>query len=93
MSAGDGQGCHVLLIEDDKVDQLAFKRFVRDAGLDYVYRIAGSVAEARAALAEEKFDVVVTDYALGDGTAFDVVGLVKGMPKSSRPGRATRAWP
>lgn len=80
MSAGGGHGYRVLLIEDDKVDQLAFKRFVRDAGLDYAYRIAGSVAEARAALAEQKFDVVVTDYALGDGTAFDVVGLVKGMP-------------
>ena len=80
MSTPGEQDCRVLLIEDDKVDQLAFKRFVRDAGLNCVYRIAGSVAEARAALAEERFDVVITDYALGDGTAFDVVGLVKGVP-------------
>ncbi len=70
----------VLLIEDDKIDQMAFKRFVQEAGLAYDCRYAGSVAEARKALADEKFDVVITDYSLGDGTAFDVVELCHGMP-------------
>jgi PAS domain S-box-containing protein len=75
-----GSELRVLLIEDDRIDQLAFKRFVRDAGLRYDYRVAGSVAEARAALAAERFDVVITDYSLGDGTAFDVADLVRGLP-------------
>lgn len=33
----------VLVIEDDKVDQMAFKRFVMDENPPYDYVIAGSV--------------------------------------------------
>lgn len=66
----------LLLIEDDEVDQLAFERFVRNERLPYDYRIAGSVAEARNQLARRVFDVVVLDYLLPDGTAFDLFGEV-----------------
>jgi PAS domain S-box-containing protein len=80
MSACIERRCRVLLIEDDKIDQLAFKRFVLEARLAYDYQVAGSVAEARRLLGTEKFDVVVTDYSLGDGTAFDVLDLCHGLP-------------
>jgi PAS domain S-box-containing protein len=70
----------VLLAEDDVIDQLAFKRAVRDMESPYEYDVAGSVAEARAFLAKKQYDAVITDYALGDGTAFDVVELAHGIP-------------
>jgi len=70
----------VLLVEDDVIDQLAFKRAVRELGLPYEYDVAGSVAEARDLLARNQYDAVITDYALGDGTAFDVMELARGIP-------------
>jgi len=68
----------VLLVEDDKIDQLAFKRLVREAQLPYEYIIAGSVETARKILASESFDIVIMDYLLGDGTAFDLLDSVVG---------------
>ena len=70
----------VLLVEDDVIDQLAFKRAVRELGSPYEYDVAGSVAEARGLLARNQYDAVITDYALGDGTAFDVMELARGIP-------------
>jgi len=37
----------VLLIEDDEVDQVAFKRLVEKEVLLYDYSLAGSVSEAK----------------------------------------------
>ncbi|HXP49752.1 MAG TPA: PAS domain S-box protein, partial [Bacteroidia bacterium] len=70
----------ILFIEDDKVDQMAFKRFVKDENLSYNYTIAGSVSEAKRILDSEKFDIVIIDYHLGDGTAFDIFDLIKDTP-------------
>ncbi len=76
----DNRKYKILLIEDDKVDQMAFKRLVQNEGLPYDYTIAGSVAEAGSILGSERFDFVITDYRLGDGTAFDILHLVKNTP-------------
>jgi PAS domain S-box-containing protein len=70
----------VLLIEDDKVDQMAFKRLVIEKNLPYEYAIAGSVSEAKKILDSEKFDIVITDYLLGDGTAFDILDFLFDTP-------------
>ena len=72
--------CKILFVEDDKLDQKAFERLVKDEKLPYDYTIAGSVSEAKSILASEQFDVVISDYSLGDGTAFDVLGAVKNTP-------------
>jgi PAS domain S-box-containing protein len=72
--------CRVLFIDDDKVDQMAFTRLVQEQKLPYDALIAGSVAEARKALDEGSFDIVIADYRLGDGTAFDVIEYVKSTP-------------
>jgi diguanylate cyclase (GGDEF)-like protein len=69
-----------LVIEDDKVDQMAFKRFVKDENLPYNYDIAGSVSEAKKILDSQRFDITITDYSLGDGTAFDIFDLIKDTP-------------
>jgi diguanylate cyclase (GGDEF)-like protein/PAS domain S-box-containing protein len=70
----------LLLIEDDKVDQLAFRRLVEDQKLPYSCSIARSVAEARKILSEEHFDIVISDYTFGDGTAFEAVDFKKHAP-------------
>ena len=70
----------LLLIEDDRVDQLAFERAVREERLPYDWSIAGSVAEARAALGARSFDIVITDYTLGDGLATEVFPLMRATP-------------
>jgi DNA-binding NtrC family response regulator len=62
----------LLLIEDDLTDQMSFERFVKREKLPYDYQIAGSVAEAIEVLQARKFDLVLADHALGDGTAFDL---------------------
>ncbi len=70
----------LLFIEDDRIDQLAFQRFLREAQLDYRCRIVASVAEAKAELATAAFDVIVADYRLRDGTAFEILAEAGATP-------------
>ncbi|MBN2455119.1 MAG: PAS domain S-box protein [Sedimentisphaerales bacterium] len=70
----------VLLIEDDRIDQLAFRRAVENEQHPYDYKIAGSVSQARDILADECFDIIISDHSLGDGTAFDVWDSTEGTP-------------
>jgi len=76
----DNRGYRILLVEDDIIDQMAFKKTIRQKDLDYDYQIAGSAAEAAEAIAHNTFDLVITDYILGDGTAFDVLKLLPETP-------------
>lgn len=70
----------ILLVEDDKLDQMAFKRLVKEEQLPYDCTIVGSVCEAQSKLGSEQFDVVIADYSLGDGTALDVLDSAKNTP-------------
>ena len=70
----------ILFVEDDKLDQIAFKRFVEAEKLPYDCTIADSVSSARGILAGKRFDIIITDYMLGDGTAFDILDLVENIP-------------
>lgn len=70
----------VLLIEDDVVDRMAFQRFAKDGNFPYDYTVAGSVSEAFKILGTEKFDAIITDFSIGDGSAFDILALVKDTP-------------
>lgn len=70
----------ILLVEDDKFDQLAFKRLVEDENLPYTYTMVESVSEVKTVLSSEKFDVVIADYMLGDGTALDLFDSIKETP-------------
>lgn len=74
------ESIRVLLIEDDIVDQMAFKRLVKKYDLPYEYMIADSVRKTREIAASHHFDIVLTDYNLGDGNAFDVFPLFAGTP-------------
>ena len=70
----------LLLIEDDKVDQMAFARFVKSENLPYDYTIASSVAETREVVKSNSFDVIIADYMLGDGTSFELFDQFEGVP-------------
>ncbi len=70
----------VLVVEDDAVDQLAFKRLVEQDGLPYDYTIADSVAAAREFLSRDWCEIVIADYMLGDGTAFDLMDATQEIP-------------
>jgi CheY-like chemotaxis protein len=70
----------VLLIEDNKLDRMAFERFVYNQKLQYDYTAARSISEAKEILKTEQFDIIVSDYSLGDGTALDILNSVKDIP-------------
>ncbi len=70
----------VLMIEDDKLDQMAFERLVETQKLQYDYTIADSVSQAQNILACQQFDIIISDHLMGDGTAFDILDLVKNTP-------------
>ncbi|MDB4938674.1 MAG: diguanylate cyclase [Labilithrix sp.] len=70
----------ILVVEDDVVDQLAVRRVVRDAPLPYDLVVVSSVAEAANALASAQLDAIVTDFALGDGSALDVLSAAGDLP-------------
>ena len=65
----------LLFIEDDIVDQMAFERYVKKEGLPYDFKIAGSVPEAKDILTSTSFDIIITDFNLGESSAFDLLTL------------------
>jgi len=67
----------ILLIEDDELDQMAFKRFVDNNAIPYDCKISNSVSNAKQELNTEQFDIIITDHSLGDGTAFDILESAK----------------
>ena len=79
----------ILLIEDDKLDQMAFKRMVEKEALPYDYTIADSVTQARKILLGDSFDLVIVDYLLGDGTAFDIFDSITDTPAIFATGAGT----
>src|SRR5271156_5138266 len=63
----------ILLVDDDQVDRLAYLRHVERQSLPYECKTAGSVAEARAIPRTEKYDIIILDHNLNDGTGFDLL--------------------
>lgn len=70
----------LLLVEDDKVDQMAFAKLVKTKRLNYAFTTAGSKAEARHIAGRKTFDIIIADYMLGDGTVFELFDVFKGQP-------------
>ena len=66
----------ILLIEDDLIDQMAFKRAVKEQNLPYEYTVASSISEAAKILNNEEFDLVISDFSLGDSNLFDIMNTI-----------------
>lgn len=71
---------NILLIEDDKIDQMLFQRFLKSENLPFDCTVAASVTEAQNILKSKQFDTIICDYSLGDGTALDILQIVKDIP-------------
>ena len=71
---------HLLIIEDDTVDQMAFERFAKSSDFSFSYQLVNSIKEAKKVLQTTRFDAIVSDFFLGDGTTFEILDLKKDMP-------------
>jgi DNA-binding NtrC family response regulator len=71
---------HILLIEDDRVDQMAFRRMFEEKCTHCTWRLAETIQEAKNILERETFDLVVTDYMLGDGVGLEIIDQTNGAP-------------
>jgi CheY-like chemotaxis protein len=71
---------NVLLIEDDKVDQMAFARMVGKTGFPYKYLIANSVEGVHKILNTETFDVVIMDNMFGGRSGLELIDALSDIP-------------
>jgi signal transduction histidine kinase/DNA-binding response OmpR family regulator len=70
----------LFFVEDDRIDQMAFEKFVLKEKLPYEYIIANSINDAKTILKENRFDIVLCDFQLNDGNAFDLFKLANDTP-------------
>ena len=70
----------ILLIEDNLLDRMAFERFVDEQELHHDCKAVSSISEAKKILKAEQFDIIISDYSLGDGTALDILNSIKDIP-------------
>ncbi len=64
---------NVLFVEDDEIDKLALERHIEKECLPIEYSIVKSIKDAKLELVNKKFDIVVSDFMVLDGTAFDLI--------------------
>ncbi len=76
----DGNKIRVLIIEDDQEDKMAYERFIKKESLNYEYVFANSAESARKIIASQSFDVILSDYVLGDGNSLDVFSDITDTP-------------
>ena len=70
----------ILFIDDDKVDRMAFERFMNKQGDMFEYFLASSINETKKILKIVNVDIIISDYQLGDGNALDLFGFVIDVP-------------
>jgi len=70
----------LILVEDDEIDRLAFKRAARTFHIPIEFVIVESVAELQQHLLTNSADVIFTDYYLDDGTALEVIDVAGNIP-------------
>jgi hypothetical protein len=68
----------VIYLEDDLIDQLAFKRYADQGGIEY--SIASTIQEAKIQLQSSNFDAAFLDFNLVDGTAIDLLPNLMYIP-------------
>src|SRR6202050_70399 len=71
----------VLIVDDSMTVRMSLIELLRDAGLEAVG--CGSVAEARSALAEQVFGLVILDVLLPDGDGVELLQEIRAMPAAA----------
>lgn len=72
----ENHSINILFIEDDQFEQQNFERFVKRNNLSYQYKVATTLKDAISLLESTKFDLILADIVLSDGTAFDLYSLI-----------------
>jgi len=70
----------ILYLEDDQVDQMLFKRLMKEKADQVDYVLASSIAEFKALWEKDTYDLVITDNVLNDGNVFDILDYLKATP-------------
>ena len=73
--------CRVLVVEDDPVNATVIEAYLEELGNHVT--LVRSYPEAETALAYPDFDIVVTDYRLGQNTGLDVVDALRVAERKS----------
>lgn len=76
----DSEIVKLLFIDENKRNQDAFINLVKEKNLPYKYTIVTSVREATDTIREEKFDIIVTNAILKNGTASELLPFVESTP-------------
>jgi len=77
-SHSSAETLRLLVVDDDEVDRLAVRRALSSVETEVEVREAEDVASARSALSSERFDGVLVDYNLPDGSGRAVLEAAKG---------------
>ena len=70
----------ILYIEDDPLDSLAVKRLIRKENLDFQLVVAETITASKKLLYKHTFDIIIADYLLKDGNAFEVFDMDTDAP-------------
>ena len=70
----------ILLLEDEPEDREAILRFIRDQRLPYAVTTAATLDEARALMSAGRYEVVISDYLLPEGTGLDLLREAGSIP-------------
>ncbi|MGH1354506.1 MAG: ATP-binding protein [Thalassovita sp.] len=74
--SGQGASCHrVLVVEDDPVNAIVIEGYLKELGNDVT--LVRSFPEAEMALSQPDFDIVITDYRLGQHTGLDLARALR----------------
>ena len=67
----------ILIVEDSEDDTLLLLRHLRRDGYNPIYHRVDSIEEVESALNSQKWDIVVSDYALPHFSGLETLGLIQ----------------
>ncbi|PTQ99744.1 response regulator receiver domain-containing protein [Mucilaginibacter yixingensis] len=67
----------ILFLEDEEIDITFIKRKFIKLNPQYECDVVSSIEELRAQVGKKKYDLIVSDFNLPDGTAFDSIAIAK----------------
>jgi DNA-binding NtrC family response regulator len=76
----EGKRIRILHVEDDEIEHMALVRMIDEKGLPYNVDHAATFDLALKLLKKNRYDVVLIDHRLPDGTGLDLLEKIKGVP-------------